>query len=503
MKEATLCFIVEGDPVRRVLLGMKKRGFGAGKYNGFGGKVNRGESIREAAVREVKEETSVRIDPDSLRPAGTVTFFFPAEPDFDHHVHLFLAPKWEGEPQESEEMAPAWFEVDRIPHERMWGDDAHWLPLVLSGRRIRARFTFAPDNETPIDWEIADADERPRAREIGVSPGIYPTGVLNAITDVKGVRVGHYTLIDGDDVRTGATAILPHPGNVFAEKVPAGLAIGNGYGKLIGSTQLTELGEIETPIVLTNTLAAPRAADALIDWTLSQRGNGSARSINPIVGETNDGLLNAIERRALTAERIREAIEVAEGGQVEEGCVGAGTGTISCGWKAGIGTSSRKLPEEAGGYTIGVLVQANFPGRLQILGTPIVNETPQPEGGSIMIVVATDAPLSDRNLTRLAHRSFAGLARAGASMANGSGDYAISFSTAGSVRRTAKRRSALSGVSELPNRLLDPLFQATIEATEEAIYNSLLRAETMSGREGRRVEALPVDRLAPMLFDCR
>ena len=502
MKEATLCFIVEGEPVKRVLLGMKKRGFGAGKYNGFGGKVNEGESIRDAAVREVKEETSIRIDPDSLRPGGTVTFFFPARPEFDHHVHIFVAPRWGGEPRESEEMAPSWFDVDRIPHEKMWGDDAHWLPLVLSGRRIRARFTFAADNETPIEWEIADADERPRARDLGIAPGIFPPGPLNAITDVEGVRVGQTTLIEGDDVRTGATAIIPHPGNILADKVPAGLAVGNGYGKLIGSTQLIELGEIETPLVLTNTLAAPRAADAIIDWTLAQRGNGSARSINPIVGETNDGFLNAIERRALTAERIREAIEGAEGGPVEEGSVGAGTGTISCGWKAGIGTSSRSLPEDSGGCTIGVLVQSNFPGRLQILGTPIVNGTPQPKSGSIMIVIATDAPLSDRNLTRLARRSFAGLARAGASMANGSGDYAISFSTAGSVRRTAKRRSALSGVSELPNRLLDPLFEATIEATEEAIYNSLLRAETMNGREGRMVEALPVDRLIPMLFDC-
>jgi len=501
MKEATLCFIVEGDPVRRVLLGMKKRGFGAGKYNGFGGKVNRGESIREAAVREVEEEASLRIDPDSLRAAGTVTFFFPAEPDFDHHVHLFLAPKWESEPQESEEMSPAWFDVDRIPHDRMWEDDAHWLPLVLAGKRIRARFTFASDNETPVDWEIADADGRPRAREIGVSPGIYPTGPLNAITDVEGVRVGHYTLIDGDDVRTGATAIAPHPGNVFAEKVPAGLAIENGYGKLIGATQLTELGEIETPIVLTNTLAAPRAADAIIDWTLDRHENGAVRSLNPIVGETNDGFLNAIERRVLTAAMIRKAIEEAADGPVEEGSVGGGTGTISCGWKAGIGTSSRKLPEEAGGFTIGVLVQANFPGRLRILGRPIEKEN-APEAGSIVIVIATDAPLSDRNLTRLAHRSFAGLAMTGTSMANGSGDYAIAFSTAPSVRRTPERRRDVSRIDTVPNRLMDPLFQAVIEATEEAIYNSLFRAETMSGRDGRTVEAVPVDRLIPILFNC-
>jgi len=503
MKEATLCFIVDGDPARRILLGLKKRGFGAGKYNGFGGKVNKGESIRAAAVREVEEETSIRIDPESLRAAGTITFFFPAEPEFDHHVHLFLASKWEGEPEESEEMSPAWFEVDRIPHERMWGDDAHWLPLVLQGRRIRARFTFASDNETPIEWEITDANERPRAREIGVSPGVFPPGPLNGITDVPGVRVGHLTLIEGDDVRTGATAIIPHPGNLLDERVPAGLAIANGYGKLIGATQLRELGEIETPILLTNTLAAPRAADAIIDWTLARPENGGARSINPIVGETNDGILNAIERRALTPDLIREAIEGAEDGPIPEGCVGAGTGTIACGWKGGIGTSSRRLPPETGGYTIGVLVQSNFPGRLHVLGRAIDVPSPQPEDGSIMIVIATDAPLSDRNLTRLARRSFAGLARTGASMADGSGDYAISFSTAEEVRRTAARRRGVSTISELPNRLMNPLFEAVIEATEEAIYNSMFRAETMSGRDGQRVEALPVDRLIPILFDSR
>jgi D-aminopeptidase len=353
--------------------------------------------------------------------------------------------------------------------------------------------------------------DRPRARELGVAPGVLPPGPLNAITDVPGVLVGHLTQIEGDDLRTGATALLPHGGNLFQEKVPAGLAVGNGFGKLIGSTQLVELGEIETPIVLTNTLAVPRAADAVLDWTLTYPGNEEARSINPLVGETNDGFLNDIRRRSLTANMIRGAIEGAQGGPVAEGCVGAGTGTVAFGWKGGIGTSSRQLPRRLGDYYVGVLVQANYGGVLQILGVPVGRLLGRyylkewldrgDADGSIMMVVATNAPLSDRNLTRLARRTLAGLARTGASMSNGSGDYGIAFSTAEGVRRSPSRRSRRSEVQELPNDCVSPLFQAVIEATEEAIYNALFQARDMRGTQGRLVEALPLDRVLPLLRD--
>ncbi len=319
---------------------------------------------------------------------------------------------------------------------------------------------------------------RPCARDLGIRPGVLPTGPLNAITDVAGVQVGHVTLREGDDIRTGVTAILSHAGNIFQEKVPAGLAIGNGFGKLTGATQLIELGELETPIVLTNTLAVPRAADALIDWTLAQPGNETVVSVNPVVGETNDSTLNNIRRRVVTAEHVLSAITCAQTESVVEGCVGAGTGTVAFGWKGGIGTSSRRLPVSSGdslsvrlgGYTVGVLVQSNFGGVLQIMGIPVgerlgryylkdqlahddalntVNSqsaiaNPQSPDGSIMIVLATDAPLSDRNLTRLARRAMAGLARTGAAMSNGSGDYAIAFSTSEQVRRTPERRSKLA-----------------------------------------------------------
>lgn len=368
---------------------------------------------------------------------------------------------------------------------------------------------------------------RIRARELGIAPGILSSGSLNAITDVQGVRVGHFTLIEGDDIRTGATTILPHGGNLFQEKVPAGVAVGNGFGKMMGSTQLQELGEIETPIVLTNTLAVPRAADAILDWTLAQPDNEDVRSINPVVGETNDGYLNNIRRRVLIADMIRSAIETAESGPVAEGNVGAGTGTVAFGWKGGIGTSSRLLPENLGGWSVGVLVQSNFGGVLQILGVPVgqqlgqyylkdklapdntstplsnrtstslSNRTSMPlsnrTDGSIMMIVATDAPLSDRNLTRLAWRAMAGLARTGAAMSNGSGDYAIAFSTAASVWRTPQRRQELSSIFELPNDLVSPLFQAVIETTEEAIDNSLCMADSMTGYKGHHVEALPLD----------
>lgn len=348
-----------------------------------------------------------------------------------------------------------------------------------------------------------------RARELGIVPGILSPGPLNAITDVDGVRVGQVTVIEGEEVRTGVTAILAHGGNLYMERVPAGVVVGNGYGKLMGSTQIAELGEIETPIVLTNTLAVPRAADAILDWTLAQPGNESIHSVNPVVGETNDSYLNDIRRRVLTAGRIREAIESAAPGPVAEGSVGAGTGTVAFGWKGGIGTSSRRLPHTLGGYTIGALVQSNFGGVLQILGVPVGQALGRyylqdvlgrdNADGSIMIVIATDAPLSDRNLTRLARRALTGLALTGAAMSNGSGDYALAFSTAESVRRTQQRRGALATLTELPNELVSPLFQATIEATEEAITNSLFMATSITGYRGASAEALPVDQVLDLM----
>jgi len=343
---------------------------------------------------------------------------------------------------------------------------------------------------------------RVRVRELGITPGILPTGKWNAITDVPGITVGHITLIDGEDVRTGVTAILPHGGNLFQEKVPAGIVAGNGFGKLIGYTQIEELGEIETPIVLTNTLCAPRAAEALIEWTLMQAGNEHVRSVNPVVGETNDGLLNDIRRMRVTKEYVLQAVYDAASGPVREGCVGAGTGTVCFGWKGGIGTSSRLLPVTPGGYTLGALVQTNFGGVLQVDGIPVGRKLGQyylkdelnnaSADGSVMIVIATDAPLSDRNLKRLAKRALAGLARTGASMSNGSGDYVIAFSTNDAVRRTPERRAAVWSYPELPNDLMSPLFQSAIEATEEAIYNSLCMAETMTGYRGATIHALPI-----------
>ncbi len=350
---------------------------------------------------------------------------------------------------------------------------------------------------------------RARARQLGIRPGVLPPGRWNAITDVSGVRVGHFTLIAGSDVRTGATAILPHSGNLFQDKTPAGIAVGNGFGKLTGSTQIAEIGEIETPILLTNTLAVPRAMDAILDWTLIQTGNEEATSINPVVGETNDSLLNDIRKRALTAEMIRAAIENAQSGPVAEGALGAGTGTVAFGWKGGIGTSSRRLPETLGGYTVGALVQSNFGGVLQIAGLPVGQALGQyylkdelgsaQADGSIMIVLATDAPLSDRNCTRLAWRGLTGLARTGASMSNGSGDYAVAFSVAESVRRTPVRRGEPAAFLELPNELMSPLFEAAIEAVEEAIYNSLCMAVTTTGYRGRTIEALPLDKVRELV----
>jgi D-aminopeptidase len=350
---------------------------------------------------------------------------------------------------------------------------------------------------------------RRRAREIGIAPGILPVGKWNAITDVSGIKVGHVTLIAGEDIRTGVTAILPHEGNLFREKVPAGIIAGNGFGKLMGATQVDELGEIETPILLTNTLAVPRAAEALLDWTLAGKGNEDVRSVNPIVGETNDAILNNIRKMSVTKEHVIEAINKASSGPVAEGCVGAGTGTVCFGWKGGIGTSSRVLPEQLGGYTIGVLAQTNFGGVLQMDGIPVGKQLGQyylqetlndgSGDGSIMIVLATDAPLSDRNLKRLAKRALAGLARTGASMSNGSGDYVIAFSAAEEVHRTLERRSKVWAYPEVPNDLMSPLFQAAIEAAEEAIYNSLCMAETMTGYRNITIHQLPLDKLAELV----
>ena len=361
-------------------------------------------------------------------------------------------------------------------------------------------------NEQAVKKRLA---MRPRARSLGISPGILPTGRLNAITDVHCVKVGHLTVIQGDDIRTGATAILPHADNVFQNKVPAGLAVGNGYGKLMGSTQILELGEIETPIVLTNTLCAPRAAEAIIDWVLALPGNEAVLSVNPVVGETNDGRLNNIRRRVLQPEVIRGAIDKAGGGPIEEGSVGAGTGTIAFGWKGGIGTSSRVIPKSAGGYTLGVLVQSNFGGVLQVLGVSVGRAigryyledelAGESADGSIMIILATDAPLSDRNLSRLARRALFGLARTGASFSNGSGDYAIAFSVADGVRRTAQGRQGVTSIADLSNESVSPLFQAAIEATEEAILNSLFTATTVIGYTGFVGEAIPLDRVMEVL----
>lgn len=321
---------------------------------------------------------------------------------------------------------------------------------------------------------------RPRLRDLGVAPGLFPTGSLNAITDVPGVTVGHLTRIEGQDIRTGVTVVRPHPGNTFQDKVPAGLAVANGFGKLIGATQLCELGEIETPIVLTNTLSAPEGAKAIIAWTLEQPGNEAVKSVNPVVGETNDGILNAIRRRIVTPEDVLVALNAACGGPVTEGAVGAGTGTIAYGLKAGIGNSSRQI--EVGGqrFVLGVLVHANHGGALRIGGAPIAQPEAASSDGSIVILAATDAPLGDRNLRRLASRTFAGLARTGADFAHGSGDYAIAFSTADTVRRTQARRAGIAPYAELSNDLVSPLFSAVADATEEAVCNALLQAWPMS-----------------------
>jgi D-aminopeptidase len=362
---------------------------------------------------------------------------------------------------------------------------------------------------------------RPRARDVGVIVGVLPTGKLNAITDVAGVSVGQETLIKGDAIRTGVTAIIPHEGNLFREKVPAAVFVGNGFGKFAGSTQVSELGELETPILLTNTLNVARVADALIEWMLQLPGNDDVRSVNPIVGETNDGFLNDIRGRHLGRDEVFRALKSAKSGAVEEGSVGAGTGTVAFGFKGGIGTSSRVLPVSRGGYTVGVLVQTNFGGVLTINGAPVGRElgryylkedlepprtADQRESaasfdhadGSIIIVVATDAPLDARNLRRLAARAMLGLARTGSPSTQGSGDYVIAFSTA---RQNRMRHGEITprAFTYLPNEATSPLFMACVEATEEAIYNSLFRATTVTGRSGNRAEALPIERTIEIL----
>lgn len=358
---------------------------------------------------------------------------------------------------------------------------------------------------------------RPRSTDLGLKVGVLPRGPLDAITDVAGVAVGQTTIVRGDNVRTGVTAIVPHPGNLYREKVPGAVCVGNGYGKLTGVTQVDELGEIETPILLTSTVAVPRVADALITYMLQLPGNEDVLSINPVVGETNDGYLNDIRGRHITPQDVFAALHSARGGPVEEGAVGAGTGTVAFGWKGGIGTASRLLPKSLGGYTVGALVQTNFGGVLGIAGAPVGVELGQyylrdqvadagrirdKADGSCMIVVATDAPLDARELKRLAARALLGMARTGSSASNGSGDYSIAFSTAPEVRIHAGDPAPTRKTEVVTTLAMSPLFEAAIEATEEAIYNSMLKATTTTGN-GHTVEALPVERVTEILREHR
>jgi D-aminopeptidase len=354
---------------------------------------------------------------------------------------------------------------------------------------------------------------RPRAPELGLKVGILPSGPLDTITDVDGVTVGQQTIIRGDNIRTGVTAILPHSGNLYREKVPGAIFVGNGYGKLTGSTQVDELGEIEGPILLTNTSSVPQVADALTSYVLAQPGNEDVLSFNPVVGETNDGFLNDIRARHITREDVYAAIQGAKAGPVSEGNVGAGTGTVAFGWKGGIGTASRRLPANLGEYTVGVLVQTNFGGVLTIAGAPVGQELGQyylrkelqqagsgsgRADGSCMVVVATDAPMDGPSLKRLAARALLGMARTGTSASNGSGDYAIAFSTAKQDRIRPTDKALTRHTEVLTNDAISPLFMAVIEATEEAIYNSMFQAATMSGN-GHTVEALPIDKSVEIL----
>ncbi|HEU4763485.1 MAG TPA: P1 family peptidase [Gemmatimonadales bacterium] len=351
---------------------------------------------------------------------------------------------------------------------------------------------------------IVGAQARPRARALGIAPGIFATGRWNAITDVAGVRVGQVTVDAGDSIHTGVTAIIPEDSNTFAYRLPAAIYVGNGFGKLLGVTQVQELGEIESPILLTCTLCVWRVADALTGWMLARPGMEQVRSFNPVVGETNDGGLSAIRLRPVRPDHVVQALESAASGPVAEGSVGAGRGTINFGWKGGIGTSSRKLPDRLGGWTVGVLVQTNYGGDLTVMGVPvgrIWGHQPFPEprgpGGSVMVVVATDAPLLERNLGRLAKRATFGLARTGSWMDNGSGDYVIAFSTAAELRR--KYDATRVGGPEVANEQMSALFAAVIEATEEAVYNALLAATPVRNAQGRVADSLPGDRLQALL----
>jgi D-aminopeptidase len=378
--------------------------------------------------------------------------------------------------------------------------------LIVAGGAARHVIEASQAPETP-------AAARPRARQLGIRIGILPPGTNNAITDVAGVLVGHHTLWSGEDLRTGVTAILPHGRNLFQEKVPAAIVVGNGFGKLVGLSQVEELGTLETPVVLTNTLSVFTAADAVIDYTLGRPGNEGVGSVNPVVGETNDGYLNDIRGRHVRGEHVLAAIRAARSGPVEEGAVGAGTGTRCFGFKGGIGSASRRLPETAGGYTVGVLVQSNFGGVLVIDGAPVGEELGRyylkelvdgPEGGdgSCMIVVATDAPLDARQLKRFARRGLLGLAATGSPMAQGSGDYVVAFSTHDGVRVPYGRGERQRTPPVLRDEALSPLFQAAREATEEAIVNSLLRATTVRGFRGRTVQAVPIDRVVEICRRC-
>lgn len=378
---------------------------------------------------------------------------------------------------------------------------------------------------TTTIYPDVNAQDRQRIRDLGIQTGILTTGEWNSITDVEGVLVGHKTLIEGDDIRTGVTAILPHSGNLFRDRVPAAVYVGNGFGKALGFTQVQELGELETPIALTNTLSIFDVASAVSDYITGLEGNESVRSVNPVVGETNDGWLNNIRRKVISRQDVFDAIETAVTGPVDEGNVGAGTGTRALGFKAGIGTSSRVTPENQGGYTVGVLVQSNFGGILTVNGAPVgvelgnhylsnLTDSAEMENnsyaavqkeydydvdGSVMIVVATDAPITSRNLERLAKRAFLAVARVGGFASNGSGDYVIAFSTHSDVRMPVDDRGTKFVNVELKNSEMTPLFLAAVEATEEAILNSLFMANTMSGDSGRTMEAIPLEETIEIL----
>ena len=373
---------------------------------------------------------------------------------------------------------------------------------LWSVRRLR----LAPLFLLLVVSALAAQQARPRARDAGLVLGSLSPGPLNAITDVAGVRVGQVTVTDGDSVNTGVTAVLPHGGNLFREKVPAAIAVGNGFGKLTGIAQVRELGELESPVVLTCTLCVPRVADATLTWLLGLPGNEDVRSINVVIGETNDGALNAIRARPVREEHVLAALRGARDGPVAEGSVGAGRGTIAFGWKGGIGTASRRLAAPLGGWTVGVLVQSNFGGELTIGGVRFANGTLERRGardGSVMIVLATDAPLDPRALERLAQRAFLGIARTGSWMANGSGDFAIAFSTAPDVRLVAPAAGTLTRTAPaVTNDALSPLFQAAVEATEEAVINSLFRATAVSGRAAT-ARALPLDSVLALLREHR